>query len=57
MPPVGMIQVVNRLNALFSGDFDKIDLHSHLKRLKEIPVTRRIELAKMRDSVDWTLAD
>jgi len=56
VPPVGMTQVVNRLNPLFSGDFDKIDLRSHLKRLKEIPVSRRIELAKMRESVDWTLA-
>jgi DNA (cytosine-5)-methyltransferase 1 len=56
VPPVGMIQVVNSLNPLFSGDFDEIDLRSHLKRLQEIPVSRRIELAKMREPVDWTLA-
>ncbi len=56
VPPVGMIQVVNKLNPLFTGAYREIDLGASLSRLKEMPVSRRIELAKTRESVDWSFA-
>jgi len=53
VPPVGMIQIVNELNRLFLGEYEKIDLRSATEKIKRIPIKKRIELAKRRERVDW----
>lgn len=53
VPPVGVIQVVNRLSKLFLGDYEKRDLSSLYTTMIEMPMKEKLRLAKASDEVDW----
>jgi len=53
VPPVGVIEVVNRLSVLFQGDFKKCDLRSLYRTMLEMPTKEKLRWAKSSDEVNW----
>ena len=53
MPPVGVIPLVNRLSALFLGDYKKVKLEGLYNTMKTMPMKDRLMLAKSNTEVDW----
>lgn len=53
VPPVGMIDLVNRLNPLFNEGFEPVDLGAVQAFLDSIPLKDRLKLASSHDEVDW----
>jgi len=53
VPPVGVIQLVNQISHLFTGDYEKQDLSGLYEMMREMPTSEKLKLAKSRDSVDW----
>jgi len=53
VPPVGMIDLVNRLNPLFGGDYERVDLAVVQAFLDSLPLKERLKLASSHDEVDW----
>lgn len=57
VPPVGVIDVVNRLNPLFTGSFEQVDLEIAERAMSSLSLTERLRLETSRDEVDWTRLD
>jgi len=55
VPPVGMIDLVNTLNPLFSGDFDPVDLAGVQELSTSLSPREWRVLASTKQEVDWTL--
>lgn len=53
VPPVGVIPIVNELNRLFSGDYEKVDLRGLYEWMQKLPTPKKIALAKSPDKVNW----
>jgi DNA (cytosine-5)-methyltransferase 1 len=53
VPPVGVIPLVNRLSALFSGDYNKEKLTGLYDAMLNMPMKDRLRLAKSSTEVDW----
>lgn len=53
VPPVGVIPLVNRLSALFLGDYKKVKLEGLYNTMKTMPMKNRLALAKSNTEVDW----
>jgi len=53
VPPVGIIEIVNRLSTLFLGDFKKQNLENLYRVMLEMPMKEKLRLAKSRDEVNW----
>ena len=48
-----MIDLVNRLNPLFGGDYERVDLAVVQAFLDSLPLKERLKLASSHDEVDW----
>jgi DNA (cytosine-5)-methyltransferase 1 len=53
VPPVGIIGIVNRLNALFEGNYKKVNLDGLHDFMLSMPTKTKLSLAKSKDEVDW----
>ena len=53
VPPVGVIQIVNRLNELFEKKYEKQDLSNLYQRMLEMPMKKKLALAKSDHEVNW----
>jgi len=53
VPPVGMIDLVNRLNPLFEDDYRPVDLTRVQEFLESLPLKERLKLASSHEEVDW----
>ncbi len=53
VPPVGVIQIVNRLNRLFLGDFKKQDLTDLYQVMLDMPMKEKLRLAKSNNEINW----
>jgi len=53
VPPVGVIPIVNRLNRLFLGEYQKQDLSALYGVMLQMPMKRKLILAKSDREVDW----
>lgn len=53
VPPVGVIQIVNRLNHLFLGDYKKHDLADLYGAMLKMPMKEKLRLAKSPTEVNW----
>lgn len=53
VPPVGVIPLVNRLNKLFLGDYERVDLSELHQWMLDLPTKKKIALAKSTTPVDW----
>jgi len=53
VPPVGVIEIVNRLNKLFLGDYKKQELSDLYHGMLEMPMKSKLKLAKSDNRVDW----
>lgn len=53
VPPVGVIPIVNRLNKLFLGDYERQDLSELYEAMIEMPMKKKLTLAKSDETVNW----
>jgi len=53
VPPVGVIPVVNELNNLFEGNYERRDLSVLHEWMLALPTKEKIALAKAPQPVDW----
>lgn len=53
VPPVGVIQIVNRLNKLFLGDYKKQDLSDLYEAMIGMPMKTKLAFAKSDVEVNW----
>jgi len=53
VPPVGVIPIVNRLNKLFLGDYVTCDLTDLYNTMLEMPMKKKLALAKSDEEVNW----
>jgi len=53
VPPVGVIQIVNRLSKLFLGEFKKQNLNDLYQVILEMPMREKLRLAKTSEEVNW----
>ena len=53
VPPVGVIQIVNRLTDLFQGEYKKQDLQDLYEVMLEMPMKEKVRLAKSNEEVNW----
>jgi DNA (cytosine-5)-methyltransferase 1 len=53
VPPVGVIEIVNRLSKLYLRDFEKQDLAHLYEFMMNMPMKEKLRLAKSRDEVNW----
>lgn len=53
VPPVGVIQIVNRLSKLFLGEFKKQNLDDLYQAMLEMPMKEKLRLAKTSEEVNW----
>lgn len=53
VPPVGVIEVVNRLNRLFLNDYKKQDLSHLYEVMLQMPLKEKLRLAKANEEVNW----
>jgi len=50
---VGVIPIVNRLNKLFLGDYERQDLSELYEAMIEMPMKKKLTLAKSDETVNW----
>jgi DNA (cytosine-5)-methyltransferase 1 len=53
VPPVGVIEIVNRLSKLFQGDYQKQDLRNMHQVMLDMPMKEKLRLAKSSLEVNW----
>jgi DNA (cytosine-5)-methyltransferase 1 len=53
VPPVGVIEVVNRMSQLFLGNYKKQDLSDLYQVMIDMPMKEKLRLAKSNDEVNW----
>lgn len=53
VPPVGVIEVVNRINRLFLKDYKKQDLSQLYEVMLRMPLKEKLRLAKTSEEVNW----
>jgi DNA (cytosine-5)-methyltransferase 1 len=53
VPPVGVIEVVNRLSQLFQGNYKKQDLSDLYQVMLEMPTKEKLRMAKSNEEVNW----
>lgn len=53
VPPVGIIPIVNQLNQLFLGKYEKRDLSHLYEVMLDMPMALKLALAKSGDAVNW----
>lgn len=53
VPPVGVIQIVNRLSKLFLGEFKKQNLDDLYQVMLDMPMKEKLRLAKTSEEVNW----
>ena len=53
VPPVGVIDIVNRLNPLFSGKYQQEDLTVVQDPFNQLTIKERLKIATSDDEIDW----
>jgi DNA (cytosine-5)-methyltransferase 1 len=53
VPPVGVIEVVNKLQSLFLGTYTRYDLKTLYRVMLQMPMKEKLQLAKAETEVDW----
>lgn len=54
VPPVGAMEVVNRISPLFSGAYEAVDLPRVQERMGSMSIKERLKLEASAEEIDWT---